>query len=175
MTRRSDLEALLASHEPADDKERSDLGRMREFARTLDQPFSADEPSAHFTASALVVDPLRAHVCLVHHKKLDRWLQPGGHVEPADESVLAAAMREVLEETALVAEPLSERLLDVDIHEFPARGERAAHLHLDCRFLLVAQTGEVKSSAESSDVRWFTPVEAAVVSDASTRRMLAKL
>ena len=173
---RADLLALLAEHEPADDKERADLALMLELARTLAEPLSADEPSGHFTASALVVDPPLEHVCLVEHKKLGRWLQPGGHIDPGDESVLAAAMREVVEETSLVTQPPRDGLLDVDVHEYPARDGRRAHLHLDCRFLLVAEdAGSLRISEESSDVRWFTLAEAAAHGDDGIRRMIGKL
>jgi 8-oxo-dGTP pyrophosphatase MutT (NUDIX family) len=175
VTRRADLQALLAAHHGADEKERADLALMRELAGTLAHPLSADEPTAHFTASALVVDPALEHVCLVHHRKLDRWLQPGGHVEPSDASVLAAAIREVAEETGLATEPLRPGLFDVDVHEFPERGGRAAHLHLDCRFLLGADGDALQASAESEDVRWFTLAEASAQSDGSVRRMVAKL
>jgi 8-oxo-dGTP pyrophosphatase MutT (NUDIX family) len=176
VTRRADLVALLEAHEPADADERSDLASMRRLARTLAQPFSAEEPEAHFTASALVVDPDLARVCLVHHRKLDRWLQPGGHIEPDDESVLAAAEREVVEETALSVHPLQDGLLDVDVHEYPERDGRQAHLHLDCRFLLVADDADsLRSSAESTDVQWFTLDEASGRADAGLRRMIEKL
>jgi 8-oxo-dGTP pyrophosphatase MutT (NUDIX family) len=173
---RGDLIALLESHEPADGEERADLASMRAFAGTLAQPFSADEPGAHFTASALVVDPGVGRVCLVHHRKLDRWLQPGGHIEPADESVLAAAIREVGEETSLSVHPLRNGLLDVDVHEYPERNGRHAHLHLDCRFLVVAEDADaLRSSAESTDVQWFALDEAIGRADAGLRRMIAKL
>jgi 8-oxo-dGTP pyrophosphatase MutT (NUDIX family) len=173
--RRAALVALLAAHQPSDAKEQSDLAAMRDFALTLAQPFSAEQPEAHFTASALVVDPGLSRVCLVRHRKLDRWLQPGGHVEPEDASLLGAAQREVAEETSLRTTPSNEGLLDVDVHTFPARNGRPPHLHLDCRFLLVANHGDaLSSSGESLDVRWFEPAEANAVADAGLRRMIAK-
>ena len=128
--RRSDLHTMLLSHEPTGDKERRDRDLMLELAQTLRDPLSPHEEAAHFTASALVVDEALERVCLVHHRKLDRWLQPGGHIEPTDETLLAAAMREVAEETSLRTQPFFERPLDLDVHEFPEREGRRAHLHL---------------------------------------------
>lgn len=77
---------------------------MLRFAAELAAPFSREQEDAHFTASAAVLEPARALVCLVDHVKLGRRLQPGGHVEPDDEGPAQAALREVREETGLVCE-----------------------------------------------------------------------
>src|SRR5690348_7785306 len=77
---REQLAALLDAYLPEDEKEREDLATMRRFLGELAEPFSAEQAVAHFTASAVVLDPEGTRVCLVHHRKLGRWLQPGGHV-----------------------------------------------------------------------------------------------
>ncbi len=89
----------------------------------------------HITASAIVLSPDGQRVLLVYHDRLDQWLQPGGHVQPEDVSVVATAQREVLEETGLVvADDPEPSLVAVDVHEIPeARGE-PAHLHHDLMF-----------------------------------------
>ena len=75
---------------------------MLAYAETLGDPFSRDQLPAHFTASAVIVDPPGELVCMIHHKKLKRWLQPGGHFEPSDGGDAAlAALREAREETSL--------------------------------------------------------------------------
>jgi 8-oxo-dGTP pyrophosphatase MutT (NUDIX family) len=109
----------------------------------------------HFTASAFVMCPERRRVLLVHHAKLGRWLQPGGHVEAADPSLLWAAEREVREETGLASLfPLSDAVFDVDIHEIPAKPQEGAHQHFDVRYAFAARSTELVGSDEVRGVRW---------------------
>ncbi|MCA1609696.1 MAG: NUDIX domain-containing protein [Acidobacteria bacterium] len=100
---------------------------------------------------------------LIHHRKFDRWLQPGGHSDPEDGTVFDTALREVREETgadALVAGNAG-RLLDVDVHPIPARGSEPAHFHFDLRYLVVFQ-GEAGfgEPQEISGIGWFSLEEA---------------
>jgi 8-oxo-dGTP pyrophosphatase MutT (NUDIX family) len=141
MSRLDGLVELLRLHVAADDREEADRCAMLRLARELSDPLSRSEPTAHFTASAFVVDETGGRTCLVQHAKLGRLLQPGGHVEPGDPSVEEAALREAREETALEVSlhPTAPRPFDVDIHRIPARGDEPEHLHLDVRFLLVGR------------------------------------
>ena len=66
---------------------------MLQYASDLKEPFSRNELPAHFTASAAVVDEAGRRICLVDHVKLCRRLQPGGHIEPDDETAAAAAIQ----------------------------------------------------------------------------------
>ncbi|HVC85809.1 MAG TPA: NUDIX domain-containing protein [Gaiellaceae bacterium] len=161
------LVELLHAFVAADEREEADRCAMLRLAHELAEPLSRDEPSAHFTASAFVVDETGARACLVAHAKLGRLLQPGGHVEPDDLSLEAAALREAREETALELElhPVAPRPFDLDIHEIPARPGEPAHLHLDVRYLLIGR-GEPCSGAA-----WH-PV--AVAADGSVARLAAK-
>src|SRR5437870_54341 len=97
--RHESVEALLRAHVPADAKEESDRELMLDFLARLPAPFSSRQADAHFTASALVLDAAGARACLVLHRKLGLWLQPGGDVEQDDGTLAAAALREVREET----------------------------------------------------------------------------
>src|SRR5439155_13984878 len=91
----SRLLSYLSKVVPQDEKERRDLAAMTAFAGELDAPFSREQLPAHFTGSAVVVDPSGQRVCMVFHPKLERWLQPGGHWESADAGDIAAtALRE---------------------------------------------------------------------------------
>jgi 8-oxo-dGTP pyrophosphatase MutT (NUDIX family) len=170
---RDDLRSVLEAHVPADAKETADRSAMLAFLAALPAPFSAEQRKAHFTASALVVDADRTRTCLVLHRKLGLWLQPGGHVEPADESVGLAALREVREETGLETRLGTEQPVHLDIHEIPDRPDMPAHLHLDVRFLSVADAEELTLSDESTDVRWWPLEEAARAGDESLSRLIA--
>ena len=177
---RERLGALLAAHAGEDEKERADLERMRAHARQLAAPFSRAQAEAHFTGSAVVVDPPGERVCLLHHAKLHRWLQPGGHADAADGGSMAeTALREAREETGLAVRlhPTAPRPLDVDAHGIPARATEPAHQHLDVRFLIVADNPEALAHdpAESFGAQWLGWDEAlARADDEGLKRMLRK-
>lgn len=130
----------------------------------------------HVTASAILLSPDGQSVALVHHNKLDRWLQPGGHVEIQDADVLETAKREAREECGVeLDEALSPRLLSVDVHEIPAHGEEPMHWHHDFMFLLRAADAELGCSEESAEVRWVALGDLpAYALDACTTRGLAR-
>lgn len=118
------------------------------FARSHLQP-------GHFTASAFVLCPERRRLLLIRHPKLGRWLQPGGHIEPSDESLLAAARREVREETGVEALSLFEGgIFDVDVHRIPPTPKEGAHAHYDVRYAFVAATDALTVSSEVKAARW---------------------
>ena len=141
MIERQVLVRLLQVHVAADATEEADRCAMVRLAHELSEPLSRDEPSAHFTASAFVIDDAGVRTCLVEHVKLGRLLQPGGHIEPDDDSLEAAAIREAREETALEVElhPTAPRPFDVDVHEIPDSPGEPAHFHLDVRYLLIGR------------------------------------
>jgi 8-oxo-dGTP pyrophosphatase MutT (NUDIX family) len=176
----SRLLALLSRHIPFDAKERRDLAAMSAYSGDLPEPFSREQLPAHFTGSAVVVDPSGEHVCLVLHGKLKRWLQPGGHAEPQDNGdIEATALREAHEETGLEVElhPTAPRPLDVDAHTIPARGDVPEHTHLDVRTLVVARDPELlkHDPTESTGAQWLTWDKALALADEpALKRMLTK-
>ena len=106
----------------------------------------------HLTAGAVVLDPSGTRTLLVLHRKVGRWLQPGGHLELADLSPAAAALREVREETGVVSVRLLPGIVDLDRH--PAPG--GAQEHLDLRWCAVAPVDAVPVwDSESLAARWF--------------------
>lgn len=109
-------------------------------------------PAGHFTASALVLSHELDHVLLVLHRKVLRWLQPGGHLEPTDATLAGAVRREVAEETGLGDIALDPVPIDLDRHLAPCGGRAWHH---DLRFAARAAPGATPVvSEESLDVRW---------------------
>jgi 8-oxo-dGTP pyrophosphatase MutT (NUDIX family) len=156
---RDRLEQLVAGHPPADDREALAKARfLAELAR-LEHPFDEHADPVHVTASAVVVGPRGTVLHL--HRRLGRWLQPGGHVDPG-EAPEDAAVRESFEETGLhlTHPPGGPRLVHVDVHE--AAG---GHVHLDLRYLLAADGEPAPLPGESPVVRWFGWDEAEALAD----------
>ncbi len=154
--RRDNFLEALASYRPEDARDADVLRRLRSFAAGPDA-FLRGNPAGHVTASAIIVRSEFTALLLVRHAKLGGWLQPGGHVEAGDESVFAAAVREASEETGLprFRTPIGEGILDLDVHEIPAFGDEAPHLHFDVRHLLVAEAGAQPDPAAI----WFSHAE----------------
>ncbi len=154
--RRENFLEALASYRPEDARDADVLGRLRAFVAGPD-PFLRANPVGHVTASAIIVRGDQAAVLLIRHPKLGGWLQPGGHIEPTDGSVFAAALREASEETGLLrfGTPIGAAILDLDVHEIPAFGEEAPHLHYDVRHLLIAEAGARPVPAAN----WFSYAE----------------
>ncbi len=131
---------------------------------------------AHFTGSALVVNADGTRALLHHHRKLDRWLQFGGHCD-ADEDVLRVACCEAEEESGIAGLVIaSARPFDLDIHTIPAVGAEPVHEHYDVRYVLIAPLGSVPAaSAESHDLRWFSTDEMGQLPlDPGLRRLVRK-
>jgi 8-oxo-dGTP pyrophosphatase MutT (NUDIX family) len=147
------------SHRPSDAEEASDLTRILAFVNRHDNPFDRTIAEGHLTGSALVVSR-GGRVLLLHHLKLARWLQPGGHAEAGERSGEAVALREAREETGLEdlqLHPHAPRPFDVDVHDIPARPGEPAHEHLDLRYLVMApeEAALAPLPGESARIRWF--------------------
>ena len=169
----------LRRHVPHDGKEAADLSEILAFVARHGNPFDRQLSEGHLTGSAVVVSADGGRVLLLHHRKLGRWLQPGGHAEPGEADGARVALREAREETGiedLVLHASAPRPLDVDVHPIPARGDEPAHRHLDLRYLVMAPPGAVlrRAPAEARAVRWFAWAELAALDlDPGLRRALA--
>ncbi|WP_406173196.1 NUDIX hydrolase [Streptomyces sp. NBC_00996] len=122
----------------------------------------------HITASALVVDPAHGRVLLTLHKKLRMWLQMGGHCEPVDATLAAAALREGTEESGIEGLTLLPGgPVRLDRHHTPCAW------HLDVQYAALAPAGaEEAISDESLDLRWFSYDDVADVADESVVRLV---
>jgi 8-oxo-dGTP pyrophosphatase MutT (NUDIX family) len=174
------LTELLAALEPADADEaehrRQMLALLGGGETTLSRHHYAP---GHFTASAFVLSPDESALLFVFHRRLSKWLQPGGHIDPEDADVIAAARREVAEETGvdeLDAPAGPPSLFDVDIHAIPPRGTEPSHEHFDLRILVRARRARLRPDSDARDARWveFADIQK-LDTDDSVRRVVAKI
>jgi 8-oxo-dGTP pyrophosphatase MutT (NUDIX family) len=108
----------------------------------------------HITCTGLVLAPGRDRLLLVHHRRLNRWLLPGGHIEPEDGSVAETARREAVEETGVVLTNAQPVLVGIDVHPIPGRGREPLHLHHNLSFAFEARELAMRPSVEVRDVMW---------------------
>lgn len=122
---------------------------------TSNHCYFRDHLPGHITGSAWIVNEEKTHILLVHHVKLGKWLQPGGHAD-GDENVMRVSLKEAREETGLKnLSFLNPNIFDIDIHPIPARKDFPEHLHYDIRFAFVSSLASpLQVSDESHDVRW---------------------
>jgi 8-oxo-dGTP pyrophosphatase MutT (NUDIX family) len=156
----AELQRALSAHQPADPREERSRLAVLEALATMPRPFDRHADLTHVTASAIVVGP--RGVLLHLHRRLHRWLQPGGHLE-SGERASAGALREGEEETGLVlCHPGGDpTLVHVDVH-----GAADDHVHLDVRYLLHGPDADpAPPPEESQEVRWFPWSEAEAVAD----------
>ena len=170
----------LTRHHPEGPDESAHLAAIVAFVTAHADPFDRRIPHGHLTGSAFVLSPDGQRVLLLHHLKLDRWLQPGGHAEEGEASGEVVALREAREETGIQAlrlHPEAPRPLDVDVHSIPAHGSERAHLHLDLRYVVIAPEDAAlsRSPEETNALRWFEwDALAGLGLDGGLRRGLAK-
>lgn len=121
------------------------------------EAFERTHLPGHITGSSFIVSHDRSKTLLVHHAKLNRWLQPGGHCD-GEANVINVARREAAEETGVSRlQLISTEVYDLDIHPIPERKDFPRHDHYDIRFLFVASERDpITVSEESHDVRWIS-------------------
>ncbi|WP_313400243.1 NUDIX hydrolase [Stenotrophomonas sp.] len=148
----------------------------REFLTLLEEggvdPFTRERLAGHFTGSAWLVSADGERALLTHHRKLQRWLQLGGHAD-GDHDLAAVALREAEEESGLPGLALaSTAIFDLDKHWIPERKDVPGHWHYDVRYVVVAAADErFVVSEESLELAWRPVAEIAGDSDESLRRM----
>jgi 8-oxo-dGTP pyrophosphatase MutT (NUDIX family) len=104
-------------------------------------PFVRERLAGHFTASAWLVDAAGERLLMTHHRKLDRWLQLGGHAD-GDRDLARVALREAEEESGLLDLVVEPEIFDLDRHWIPERGDVPGHWHYDVRYVVRAKGSE---------------------------------
>ena len=151
---RNKLLGLLANYEPMPE-EQIFKDRMIEFLNKHENAFERSLSIGHFTASAWLVSNDGTQALLMHHTKLNMWVQLGGHCD-GDSDVLAVALKEAQEESGINSiEPMSVEIFDIDIHTIPGNSKEAEHEHFDVRFILqVTSDEQFVQNRESKELRW---------------------
>jgi 8-oxo-dGTP pyrophosphatase MutT (NUDIX family) len=152
------------------------LDTLRQFVAAHADCFERSLLIGHITGSSWLIDYARTSALLTHHRKLNKWLQPGGHAD-GDPDILRVAMREAIEESGLAEiRPVSGEIFDIDIHAIPARGHEPEHLHYDVRFLLEADRNAPLAVSEESRLLAWVPLDriAQLNPAESIARMVAK-
>jgi 8-oxo-dGTP pyrophosphatase MutT (NUDIX family) len=152
---RNDLLQALITYQTDHTEEAAIFNRLLTFVQTHPDCFERSLSVGHITGSAWLVNEPGTHVLLTHHRKLNAWLQLGGHAD-GDADVSRVALREAQEESGLAQiEPVSETIFDVDIHAIPARPTEPAHFHYDVRYAFRAiGSDQFTVSDESHALAW---------------------
>jgi 8-oxo-dGTP pyrophosphatase MutT (NUDIX family) len=156
----TDLHAIVMAHTPTSAREEAAQARILLELDRLAEPCNEYADLTHMTASAIVVG--RRGTVLHLHKRLGRWMQPGGHIDPG-ETPPVAARREAIEELGLAVEhpAAGPHLIHLDVHE-----AALGHIHLDLRYLLLGDDADpAPPPGESPEARWCSWDEAAVEAD----------
>jgi len=173
---RTPLLQALAQYQAQYPDETPLVERLASFVRHHADCFERSLLIGHVTGSAWVVNAPGTHVLLTHHRKLNMWIQLGGHAD-GDADVQRVARREAEEESGLVQlVPAVGGIFDVDIHAIPARGDEPEHFHYDVRYAFRA-TGSDRFTVtrESHALAWIPVGELSAYTDeVSMHRMAHK-
>lgn len=174
---RTQLLESLNKYQSNFEVERAFIPRFKSLLTNFENCYKRTLLSGHITASAWIIDNKGSKALLVHHKKLNRWLQPGGHSD-GDENVISVAMKEAQEETGLKSLRLySDKIFDIDIHLIPSYRTVNAHFHYDIRFLFVGEASEdfvISEESNSLDWIWLNKIQNVVGNNDSIHRMVFK-
>jgi len=175
---RNQVLQLLQAHavRPLDPHEAEMTAETIRFVEAHADCLRRTQLSGHLTGSAWVVDAGRTRTLLTHHRKLDKWLQLGGHAD-GDPDLLAVALREAREESGLTRlRAVIPGIFDLDRHWIPQRKTEPAHWHYDLRFMIEADPGEpLVVTSESKDLAWVKVAEVITLNpEESMARMVRK-
>ena len=174
---RFDIIQDLLAYQSSFTEEQLFVPRFLSLINNFENCFDRSLDSGHITGSSWITDVNASSVLLVFHKKLKRWLQPGGHADGVAD-IQEVSKSEAKEETGLNSlQLISPTIFDLDIHQIPAHKGIKAHLHYDIRYLFQADMNEeLVISDESTDLKWFDldQVDFYAKSNPSIQRMILK-
>jgi 8-oxo-dGTP pyrophosphatase MutT (NUDIX family) len=168
--------AAIDAYARAWPQEEAAIALFRAFMAAHPDAASRERIEGHLTGSAWLVSADGERALLTHHRKLDRWLQLGGHAD-GDADLANVALREAEEESGLTGLTVEAAIFDLDRHEIPARGDVPAHWHYDVRYVVSAGASEDFSiSEESHALAWrrIEDIAADAAADDSMLRMARK-
>ena len=155
--KRANVLHLLKEYNPIAPEEIECKERMIAFINEHEDCFERSLEKGHITGSCWLLSRDESQALLLDHKKLNQWLQLGGHCD-GDPDVLAVALKEAQEESGIMyIIPVSTKIFDIDIHPIPENPKEKAHYHYDVRFLLKVDSDEpAVGNRESKELRWIT-------------------
>ncbi len=150
-----DLKSALNNYFPNDEDEKTYKNKMLLFLKTHKNCFDRSCIEGHFTSSCWLIDNTNNRALLMHHTKLNKWFQLGGHCD-GNKNILEVSIQEAREESGIKnIEPVNKQIFDVDIHLIPQINQIKSHFHYDVRFLLQVKSNEVPlKNHESKELRW---------------------
>lgn len=165
------LREQIEKYIPFNEQEMRDRQVMLRIMDSCDDYLLRSNETAHFTASAWIVNRSRSKVLLIYHNIYNSWTWTGGHAD-GEENLLQTALREVREETGLNSiKPVSKEIFSIEI--IPVSGHIksgryvSSHLHLNVTYLVQADENEIPriKEDENSDIGWFEPEKLDSLSD----------
>ncbi|BCT91072.1 NUDIX hydrolase [Lysobacter helvus] len=169
-------DALLSDYRSRWPAEAATVDRFSALLSDAEDPFRRERLAGHFTASAWLVDATGTRVLLTHHRKLDRWLQLGGHADGVRDFA-RVALTEAEEESGLADLSVEPDIFDLDAHDIPEHKGVPAHVHYDVRFVVRAGGSEAFVVSDESHALAWREIDALVDdadADPSLRRMASK-
>jgi 8-oxo-dGTP pyrophosphatase MutT (NUDIX family) len=154
---KTDLLSLLRAYCPTDAQEMKFKEEILSFIASNEDCYGRNPKVGHITSSAWLLNSSGEKALLMHHKKLDIWVQPGGHCD-GDNDVLNSAIREAKEESGISdIVPVNYEIFDIDIHTIPENKNESEHQHYDIRFLLkTSDNDNFNMNVESKELSWIS-------------------
>lgn len=177
----SEILKLISDYENLYEDDEANTSAIKSFLAQFsgEQLFDRKNFTGHITSSAYIINPKKDSLLLLRHKFLQRWLQPGGHVDNTDASLLQAALRESEEETGIAKTHLSlanKNIFNIDSHPIPAneKKQEPAHVHHDISFLFYCNINELHiDEHESTAGKWVA--FSTLMNDAEYQPLIARI